>query len=71
MKKIVLKGTPSDKQKLLFSSRTKYTAYGGDLVDQSGVPVYTDMTFEAEIPLVALLGLMCIRVAFLLPVLGR
>ncbi|MBQ3870860.1 MAG: phage terminase large subunit, partial [Clostridia bacterium] len=29
MKKIVLKGTPSDKQKLLFSSRTKYTAYGG------------------------------------------
>ena len=29
MKKIVLEGTPSGKQKLLFTSRSKYTAYGG------------------------------------------
>ena len=29
MKKLILEGTPSEKQKLLFASRKKYTAYGG------------------------------------------
>ena len=42
-----------------------------NLVDQSGIPVHTDVPFESEILLVILLHLMGIRVAFLLPVLGR
>ena len=41
-----------------------------NLVDQPGVPVYADMPLEPEVPLVALLHLMGVRVALFPLVLG-
>ena len=42
-----------------------------NLVDQSSVPIYADMTLVPEVLLITLLHLMSIRIAFLLLVLCR